>query len=441
MSILLDVFFGRLFLYVSPLCPIVGPYFWYPSMILKIYYYVLVHTRFAKAVAQIFMVLNRMTCVLVPTFYTRIWNKLMPIAVGMILLVPFGGTWYLLLTPRYFVIPSYGGFAVIYIRAVDWAAVSLFQSIYYLTALGFTVICTTITLYSLILLRVRVKSAEKSLCFTSMFISFIFLLVAATQSLTLLLWDIFFNRLTAFIPPLCPILSPLFIMPSYFLKFYYCSYNHARMSKSVAQIMMVLNRMCCVMWPMSYEKVWNKFAAPTVILILIVPFGGTWNMLLARMYLFPSYGGFAVTYVKTVQWLVFVVCVNCQFTFSVIFQFLAFDLLTVGRLAAFTPPLCKVLTPLFYEPSFFLKLYYCSYNQARMAKSVAQILMVLNRMCCVMWPMSYEKVWNKFPTFTVVLILIIPFGGTWNLYLGRMYTFPSYGGFSVTYFRYVEWVL
>ncbi|PIC47665.1 hypothetical protein B9Z55_006935 [Caenorhabditis nigoni] len=319
MSILLDVFFGRLFLYVSPLCPIVGPYFWYPSMILKIYYYVLVHTRFAKAVAQIFMVLNRMTCVLVPTFYTRIWNKLMPIAVGMILLVPFGGTWYLLLTPRYFVIPSYGGFAVIYIRAVDWAAVSLFQSIYYLTALGFTVICTTITLYSLILLRVRVKSAEKSLCFTSMFISFIFLLVAATQ-------------------------------------------------------------------------VWNKFAAPTVILILIVPFGGTWNMLLARMYLFPSYGGFAVTYVKTVQWLVFVVCVNCQFTFSVIFQFLAFDLLTVGRLAAFTPPLCKVLTPLFYEPSFFLKLYYCSYNQARMAKSVAQILMVLNRMCCVMWPMSYEKV-------------------------------------------------
>ncbi|ULU07770.1 hypothetical protein L3Y34_019056 [Caenorhabditis briggsae] len=181
MSILLDVFFGRLFLYVSPLCPIVGPYFWYPSMILKIYYYVLVHTRFAKAVAQIFMVLNRMTCVLVPTFYTTIWNKLIPISVAMILLVPFGGTWYLLLTPRYFVIPSYGGFAVIYIRTVDWAAVSLFQSIYYLTALGFTVICTTITLYSLILLRVRVKSAEKSLCFTSMFISFIFLLVAATQ--------------------------------------------------------------------------------------------------------------------------------------------------------------------------------------------------------------------------------------------------------------------
>ncbi|CAP37898.2 Protein CBR-SRG-16 [Caenorhabditis briggsae] len=425
-------------------------------------------------------------------------------------------------------------------------------------------------------------------------------------SLTLLLWDIFFNRLTAFIPPMCPILCPLFVMPSYFLKFYYCSYNHARMSKSVAQIMMVLNRMCCVMWPMSYEKVWNQFSAPTVILILIIPFGGTWNMLLARMYLFPSYGGFAVTYVKTVTWaslslfqaiyiltalcftvvctsislyklyilpgrvkaaerslcfvsafyslaflivaasqLVFVVCVNCQFTFSVIFQFLAFDLLTVGRhhsefsaknseylkmsftdfnstiehkwtdrvaypcsqkyndfveiskyvgsclylipgallhifiiktilfsqikmfknnsffrifvtdsvvslvllfwdiffsrLAVFTPPLCKILTPLFYEPSLFLKLYYCSYNQARMAKSIAQILMVLNRMCCVMWPMSYEKVWNKFPILTVVLILIVPFGGTWNLYLGRMYTFPSYGGFSVTYFRYVEW--
>ncbi|ULU07769.1 hypothetical protein L3Y34_019055 [Caenorhabditis briggsae] len=126
-------------------------------------------------------------------------------------------------------------------------------------------------------------------------------------------------------------------------------------------------------------------------------------------------------------------------TDSVVSLVLLFWDIFFSRLAVFTPPLCKILTPLFYEPSLFLKLYYCSYNQARMAKSIAQILMVLNRMCCVMWPMSYEKVWNKFPILTVVLILIVPFGGTWNLYLGRMYTFPSYGGFSVTYFRYVEW--
>ncbi|CAL2033276.1 unnamed protein product [Caenorhabditis brenneri] len=211
-------------------------------------------------------------------------------------------------------------------------------------------------------------------------------------SLILLLWDALFNRVTAFIPPLCPFLSSFFIYPSLFLKFYYCSYNHARMSKSVAQIFMVLNRMCCVMWPMSYEKTWNNLAVPTVTFILIIPFCGTWNMLLSpRMYLFPSYGGFAVTYMKYVEWaslsmfqtiyiltslvftlvctsmslyklyilpdrvksaekslclvsafysiaflvvagsqIVFVVCVSCTLKFLVIFQFLAFDLLTVG---------------------------------------------------------------------------------------------------------------
>ncbi|KAF1766776.1 hypothetical protein GCK72_006734 [Caenorhabditis remanei] len=176
-----DVCFGRLILYVSPLCPIVGPYFWMPSMIPKIYYYVLIHARFAKSVAQIIMVLNRMTCVLMPTSYTGIWARLTPISIVLIFLLPLGGTWNLLLSPRYYFVPSYGGFAVIYVRAVTWATASLFQSIYILTALGFTVICTSITLYKLILLRDRVKSAERSLCFTNIFISFTFLLVAATQ--------------------------------------------------------------------------------------------------------------------------------------------------------------------------------------------------------------------------------------------------------------------
>ncbi|EFO88664.1 CRE-SRG-16 protein [Caenorhabditis remanei] len=136
-------------------------------------------------------------------------------------------------------------------------------------------------------------------------------------SIILLVWDISFSRLTAFIPPLCNVLSPLFVMPNLFLKVYYCTYNHARMAKSVGQILMVLNRMCCVMWPMSYEKVrmsvrgyptinfqiWNRFSLATVFLIILVPFAGTWNLYLSpRMYLLPSYGGFFVTYVKYVEW-------------------------------------------------------------------------------------------------------------------------------------------
>uniref|UniRef100_A0A1I7UGU6 Serpentine receptor class gamma n=1 Tax=Caenorhabditis tropicalis TaxID=1561998 RepID=A0A1I7UGU6_9PELO len=71
-SILLDVLFGRLFLYVSPLCPIVGPYFWRPSFFPKFYYYTGMHVRYAKACIQIVLVVNRMTCVLLPTHYSGI---------------------------------------------------------------------------------------------------------------------------------------------------------------------------------------------------------------------------------------------------------------------------------------------------------------------------------------------------------------------------------
>ncbi|EFO88683.1 CRE-SRG-15 protein [Caenorhabditis remanei] len=192
-----DVCFGRLFLYVSPLCPIVGPYFWMPSMIPK---NLLLRADSCK-IREIsssnnhgfesndlcfdadFLYWSELDFELERRVSMRfqIWARLTPISIVLIFLLPLGGTWNLLLSPRYYLVPSYGGFAVVYVRAVTWATASLFQSIYILTALGFTVICTSITLYKLILLRARVKSAERSLCFTNIFISFTFLLVAATQ--------------------------------------------------------------------------------------------------------------------------------------------------------------------------------------------------------------------------------------------------------------------
>ncbi|KAF1766771.1 hypothetical protein GCK72_006729 [Caenorhabditis remanei] len=139
------------------------------------------HCRFAKSLAQIFMVLNRMSCVLIPADYEIMWKKLTPISRFIIALLPFSGTWNIWISRVYsFRTPS-GGFAMDYIKNVSWAALSLFQSIFVLTALGFTIICTSITLFKLIVLPDRIKSAEKSLCFTSIFISCCFLIVGATQ--------------------------------------------------------------------------------------------------------------------------------------------------------------------------------------------------------------------------------------------------------------------
>ncbi|CAA91262.2 Serpentine receptor class gamma-15 [Caenorhabditis elegans] len=181
--VFIDSFYGRLFLYVPPLCPIVGPFFWASSLIPKIYFYLSVHTRLSKCVAHICMVLNRMTCVLMPTYYGQIWRKLTKVSLVIICILPLGGTWNIIISPRFYVLPSYGGFAISYVRAIPWASSSLFQSIYILTALVFTFICTSVTLYKLISLSDRIKSAEKSLCFSNIYISLTFLAAAASQAL------------------------------------------------------------------------------------------------------------------------------------------------------------------------------------------------------------------------------------------------------------------
>ncbi|EFO88624.1 hypothetical protein CRE_06691 [Caenorhabditis remanei] len=180
--ILADILFNRLFMFVTPLCPIVGPWFFSPSYVAKFVYILGNHARFSKSVAQIFMVLNRMSCVLSPVGYNQLWKNLLPVARVFIVIVPFVGTWNLWIS-RTLIIPEFGGFALSYTRNVKWAALSLFQSIFILTALGFTVICTCVTLYRMVVLQERIKVAEKSLCFTSIFISITFLLVAATQIL------------------------------------------------------------------------------------------------------------------------------------------------------------------------------------------------------------------------------------------------------------------
>ncbi|CAO4366423.1 unnamed protein product [Caenorhabditis nigoni] len=128
------------------------------------------------------MVLNRMSCVLNPIGYNQMWKRILPIVRILVILLPFGGSWNVWIS-RIVLKAVYGGFVLSYIRNVEWAPLSIFQSTYILVALAFTVICTTVTLYKMLVLPERLKAAEKSLCFTSIFISITFLLVAATQIL------------------------------------------------------------------------------------------------------------------------------------------------------------------------------------------------------------------------------------------------------------------
>ncbi|EFO89015.1 hypothetical protein CRE_06688 [Caenorhabditis remanei] len=182
--ILDELFFIHLFLFVPPLCQTISPWFFRPTFIPKYVYISINHGRFMKSLAQIFMVLNRLSCVILtaPGKYEMLWKKyVLPSCIVMTVL-PFAGTFNIFIS-RVLIVSMRGGFALGYGKTIKWASISLFQSSVLIIALSVTIICTSITLYKLILLPGRIKSAEKSLCFTSISISITFVIASSTQSL------------------------------------------------------------------------------------------------------------------------------------------------------------------------------------------------------------------------------------------------------------------
>ncbi|KAF1766773.1 hypothetical protein GCK72_006731 [Caenorhabditis remanei] len=182
--ILDELFFIHLFLFVPPLCRTISPWFFRPTFIPKYVYISINHGRFMKSLAQIFMVLNRLSCVILtaPGKYEMLWKKyVLPSCIVMAVL-PFAGTFNIFIS-RVLIVSMRGGFALGYGKTIKWASISLFQSSVLIIALSVTIICTSITLYKLILLPGRIKSAEKSLCFTSISISITFVIASSTQSL------------------------------------------------------------------------------------------------------------------------------------------------------------------------------------------------------------------------------------------------------------------
>ncbi|CAI5444199.1 unnamed protein product [Caenorhabditis angaria] len=181
-TISIDIFLGRPFIFIPQLCPILSPLFFDPSIFLKTVYIIPNYTRAAKSVTQIMMSINRMTCVIFPMDYIRIWKKYLKIAIIITLLSPFLVIWNLF-PSRVYILPSRGGFSPIYARYVKWASLSLFHLVYLTLAIIITIISTVITLTYLLMLPMRLKSAEKSLCFVNITISISFIINASFQSL------------------------------------------------------------------------------------------------------------------------------------------------------------------------------------------------------------------------------------------------------------------
>ncbi|CAP35111.1 Protein CBR-SRG-5 [Caenorhabditis briggsae] len=137
--------------------------------------------RAAKSVIQIFMTVNRMTCVLAPLRYAQIWRRFIPFAIGIIVFSPFLVIWNVLISYT-FPVSIFGGFTLAYSKKVRWASLSLFQMIFMMISLLITIFTTTITLYKMRKLENRLKSSERTLCFASFYMSAAFLSAAVFQS-------------------------------------------------------------------------------------------------------------------------------------------------------------------------------------------------------------------------------------------------------------------
>ncbi|CAJ0569099.1 unnamed protein product, partial [Mesorhabditis spiculigera] len=86
-----------------------------------------------------FVSLNRLTTVLFPFSYERLWKKMYPIAVLVTVFLPVCFMWHLLVSPVKFVVTN-GALSFDYVRTVTWLPNSLLSAINGLLTGGFQMV-------------------------------------------------------------------------------------------------------------------------------------------------------------------------------------------------------------------------------------------------------------------------------------------------------------
>ncbi|PIC37939.1 hypothetical protein B9Z55_010108 [Caenorhabditis nigoni] len=175
-----EILIGRLFIYITPLCPIIGPYFFTPSIFLKIYFTLSHYAQGFKTISQVLLSLNRMTSVVFPVTCYKSWKNIQTPSMIVLFVMPVGVIWNIIIS-RVYVNPSSGGFSVNYIKKVEWASLSKLHLAYFIFSLTMIIIFSGITLYGLFVMKTRMKKAETSITVATMVISVEFSSLAMFQ--------------------------------------------------------------------------------------------------------------------------------------------------------------------------------------------------------------------------------------------------------------------
>ncbi|CCD61988.1 Serpentine receptor class gamma [Caenorhabditis elegans] len=185
------VFFSRLFSDVTPLCPLVAPYFFTPSIITKAYYTINHYMLAFKTLSQIAVSFNRMTCVILPVRHVHLWKRILwPMVIAQFVL-PLGVIWNILLS-RVYINPNGAGFSVNYKDAIPWANISFLHLFHCIPCVVLVTIFFIVTIYGLTILEYRIKNVERYLT--------IFTLIMGIQTALFAFTQIYFAFFTAYLP-------------------------------------------------------------------------------------------------------------------------------------------------------------------------------------------------------------------------------------------------
>nr|prf chemosensory receptor [Caenorhabditis elegans] len=178
--IFLDII-GRTLVYFTPLCPIIAPMFYEPLIGFKIMMIVLHHSRACKSLIQILLVVNRMSCVIYFIRYGKMWMRPLKYLIILVFVIPFSIDWNLIIS-RVYMQPTFGGIYMEYIKKVAWASQSRFQLIFITIALLFTIVCTSVIFYTLVMLPKRLRNVERTLSLGTAYISMSFIILVVFQT-------------------------------------------------------------------------------------------------------------------------------------------------------------------------------------------------------------------------------------------------------------------
>ncbi|CCD63684.1 Serpentine receptor class gamma-20 [Caenorhabditis elegans] len=196
-SCVIEVLFGRLIIYMTPLCPALSPFFFTPSILTKLYFLLNHYCLAFKTLSQIAISFNRMTCVIFPVHHFKLWqNILAPVLVSLFVL-PLGVTWNILVS-RVYVNPNGAGFSVNYRDAVAWANISFLHLFHCIPCLFLMIVFFLASIFGLTMLENRLRSAERSLI--------IFTMTLGVETMLFAIAQIYFAFLAGYLPGIRPLM-------------------------------------------------------------------------------------------------------------------------------------------------------------------------------------------------------------------------------------------